>query len=302
MNVKHIKTDLLNIAYLEYGQPDGKPLILMHGFPYDVHAYDEVCRILTEKKEENWHIYVPWLRGFGSTTFLSEETMRSGEQSALAWDLIRFIEALGLERTYLAGFDWGGRAACIVSALYPEKVLGLVSCGVGYNMQNPGTWQRPVSPEVEIRSWYMYYFNTRRGKNALQERRSEVSRFLWKLWSPDWQFTEGDFLKSAVSFENPDFPEVVAHSYRCRIGEEPEDPRYQEISSACAKQPAISVPSVILLGMSDTVTVPPETDTDALHFTGYYKRKLLAGIGHNVPQEAPFALADALEELLKQAV
>ncbi len=300
--VKYLTTDLLRIAYLEYGSREGVPLILLHGFPYDVYAFEKACRLLAGDTETSWHIYVPWLRGYGETAFLSEETIRSGEQGALAYDLVQFMDAAGIEKAYLAGFDWGGRAACIVSALFPERVMGLVSCGVGYNMQDPANWQRPVSPAAEARAWYVYYFNTQRGENALHEKRKDLCRYLWETWSPNWQFTQEEYDKSAASFENPDFAPVVLHSYRCRIGEVPEDSRYGEISRACAQKPPIPVPSIIMLGMADGVTPPPQTDTDKDHFTGFYKRILLPSIGHNVPGEAPEVFADAVRTLRKQSV
>lgn len=299
--VKYLTTDLLRIAYLECGSRDGTPLILLHGFPYDVHAFDKACRLLAEDAERPWHVFVPWLRGYGETSFLSDETMRSGEQGALAHDLMQFMDAAGIERAYLAGFDWGGRAACIVSALFPERVLGLVSCGVGYNMQDPANWQRPATPAAEARAWYMYYFNTQRGENGLYEKRNDICRFLWETWSPNWEFTREEFEQSAASFENPDFAPIVLHSYRCRIGEAPEDPRYSGISRACAGKPPITVPAVILLGTADGVTPPPRTDYDKAHFTGFYKRILLPGIGHNAPGEAPEAFADAIRTLRKQS-
>lgn len=295
--MKTIKTDLLEIAYEEYGSKNGVPLILLHGFPYDVHAYDEAARLLTAEGKPQWRIFVPWLRGYGKTRFLSEKTMRSGDQGALAYDLLSFMDALELPRAFLAGFDWGGRAACIVSALYPERICGLVSCGAAYNMHDPNTWKDPVAAEAEKRSWYVYYLNTERGYRALKERREEFCRFLWQTWSPEWKFTDEEYERSAASFANPDFADVVAHSYRSRIGEVPVDSRYSLISEACAKQPPIRVPSVALLGGSDGVTPPLKTDTAAPHFTGSYRREILRHVGHNVPQEAPQALVHAIMEV-----
>lgn len=297
--IQFVNTSVLRIAYYECGDPEGIPVILLHGFPYDVHAFDEVCRILTgTQSPSRFRVFVPWLRGYGETRFLSAETMRSGEQAALAADLLEFMQALQIPQAVLAGFDWGGRAACIVSALFPEKVLGLVSCGVGYNMHDPGTWQRPDVPEAEARAWYVYYFNTRRGKNALVEKPEELCRFLWGKWSPDWNFSEEEYQKSAESFRNPDFAEVVAHSYRCRIGETPGDERYRLIAEACGRHPDISVPGIVLLGEADGITPPSEEDRDAAHFTGAYERILLPHIGHNVPQEAPETVAEAICQIV----
>ncbi len=295
--IRTVRTDILEIAYAESGAPDGIPVILMHGFPYDIHAYDEASRLLAEDQAQKWHVYVPWLRGYGQTRFLSEETMRSGEQSALAYDLISFMDALSIPKAVLAGYDWGGRAAVIVSALYPDRVLGLVSCGVGYNMHNPAKWQEPALPVREAASWYMYYFNTQRGYNGLTRYRKELCRLLWERWSPEWQFTEEDYALSSAAFDNPDFVDIVTQSYRCRIGEAPEDPRYREISEGCAAQPVIRVPSIVLLGMADTISPPKEQDTDAPHFAGPYRRVLVPHAGHNLPQEQPSVLADAVREV-----
>ena len=290
---KYIDTPLLRICYEESGRPDGLPVILLHGFPYDVRAFDDARDLLADGP---YRLLAPYLRGYGDTQFLSGDTLRSGEQSALAADLLDFMDALNIPRAILAGFDWGGRAACIVSALYPERVIGLVTCGVGYNMHDARTWQQPIAPAAEERSWYVYYFNTERGQQALLRNYTDLCRYLWQLWSPDWRFTEKTYLRSAASFANPDFAAVVAHSYRCRIGEVPEDPHYAHIARRLVDKPAISVPTWVLLGGSDGVTPAPAVDADRARFTGTYVRRVLPHIGHDLPQEAPGALAQAIAE------
>lgn len=298
--MKHICTDLLEIHYREAGSRDGIPVILLHGFPYDIHAFDEAVDFLTEKLEKSgrqYRVLCPYIRGYGPTRFLSEETMRSGEQAALSSDLLAFMDALGIEKAILGGFDWGGRAACIVSALWPERVIGLVTCGVAYNIQNPLAFRNPSAPDREARAWYVYYFHTARGRQALSGGAKELCRYLWKTWSPDWKFSEETFLHSAEAFENPDFSAVVEHSYCHRTGETEGDPQYKEMEQKLSERPQIHVPSVILLGETDGVTCPEDSAADDQMFTNLIGKKILPGIGHNVPQEAPSVFAQAINTL-----
>jgi pimeloyl-ACP methyl ester carboxylesterase len=225
------------------------------GSPYDAHAYDGVASNLAASGHR---CIVPFLRGYGATRFLSPATPRSGEQAALSADLLAFMNALGIEKAILGGYDWGGRAACIVSALWPERVIGVVSAGTGYN----------------------------------------ICRFLWQTCSPSWSFDDATFERSAASFDNPDFVDVVTHSYRHRYGVVPGDPAYAEIQARLAEQPAITVPTVVLLGADEGIDPPSMEDNEAVHFKGAYSRHILAGIGHNVPQEASVAFADAVRKLL----
>jgi pimeloyl-ACP methyl ester carboxylesterase len=289
--MKQIDAGVLRVAYHEAGPVDGPVAVLLHGFPYDVHAYDEVVpRLLAA----GWRCLVPYLRGYGPTRFLREDTLRSGEQAALGADLLCFLDALKVERAVLAGYDWGGRAACVVAALRPERVSGLVSGGPGYNIQRIAQAQRPLSPEAEYRLWYQYYLHGERGRAGLEAHREAFCRLLWQLWSPTWAFTEADYARSAEAFDNPDFVEVVVHSYRHRFALAAGDPAYAPLEKRLAGSPGISVPTVVLEGTSDGVAPPTLDDQVAVHFLGPYRRQLLPDVGHNLPQEAPQAFAEAV--------
>jgi pimeloyl-ACP methyl ester carboxylesterase len=293
--MKRVQAGVLDVAYLEFGPPDGPPAVLLHGFPYDARA----CTAAAERLAAGGvRCLVPYLRGYGPTRFLDPATPRSGEQAALGADLLAFLDALGIARAVLAGYDWGGRAACVVSALWPDRAQGLVSCGVGYNIQNIPASGRPVAPEAEHRLWYQYYLHGERGRAGLTGGREAFCRLLWQLWSPSWAFDAGTYAQTALSFDNPDFVDVVVHSYRHRFGLVPSDPALVEIEARLAAQPAITVPSIVLLGADDGVAPPSATDTDARHFTGPYRREIVAGVGHNFPQEAPEAFAAAVRALL----
>ena len=293
--MKSVAAGDLDIAYHAYGPSDGSPVIFFHGFPYDVRSYDDVAARLAG---EDLRCLVPYLRGYGPTRFLKAETMRSGQQAALAFDLLAFMDALSIPQAVLGGYDWGGRAACIVAALWPERVTGLVSCGRGYNIQDiPNAW-KPGSPAEEARFWYMYYFHTRRGKEGLTQNRHALCQHIWKLWSPTWRFDQQTYDETAVSFENPDFVEVVIHSYRHRFGGIDGDARFDSIETKLAAQPDIKVPTVVMLGADDGVDPPSAEDHDQSHFTGDYRRVVTDGVGHNYPQEAPGAFAEAVLSLL----
>jgi pimeloyl-ACP methyl ester carboxylesterase len=291
--MKTVKAGSLQIAYLELGPVDGPPIVLLHGFPYDVHAYDEVAKILASTGKR---CFTPYLRGFGPTRFLDGQAMRSGEQAAIGADLLAFLDALKIEKAVLAGYDWGGRAACVVAALWPERVSGLVSCG-GYSIQNIAKEHAPVSPEAEHLLWYQYYLHGSRGRAGLTANRKAFCHLLWRLWSPTWRFTEAAFETTAAAFENDDFVEVVIHSYRHRFGLVDGDPAYRHIESRLAAQPTITVPSLVLEGAADAVDPPAKDDPFVGYFTGPYRRQRLEGIGHNVPQEAPEKFADGILSL-----
>lgn len=293
--MKKIAAGVLDVAYEEIGPEGSSPVLLLHGFPYDAHAYDDVARQLAGK---GLRCIVPSLRGYGPTRFLSAETPRSGEQAALGADLLALMDALSIESAILGGYDWGGRAACIVAALWPERVRGLVSCGAGYNIQNIARAGAPLSPEEEFRYWYQYYFHSERGKAGLAANRREFCRLLWRLWSPTWVFDDETFNRSAVAFDNPDFVDVVIHSYRHRFGGIASDPAFAEIEARLAKQPDITVPTIVLQGADDGVDPPQAADRDAPHFSAHYERRILAGVGHNLPQEAPGAFAEAVLSLV----
>ncbi len=240
---------------------------------------------------------MPYLRGYGPTAFLSPATIRSGQQAALAQDLRKLMDALAIPRAAMMGYDWGGRAACIAAALWPERVTCLVT-GQGYNIQDiPGS-TAPLPPEAEQKLWYQYYFHGPRGEAGLTANRHDISRLLWRLWSPTWPFDEATHAATATSFENPDFVAVVIHSYRHRFDYAKGDPAYDSIETALATQPPITVPTIALWGQDDGVRDTPSIDPHAEKFTGAYQRLLLPGIGHNIPQEAPAATVTAILDLL----
>ena len=290
----HIRTSMLDVAYEAHGPVDGEPVILLHGFPYDPRGYDDIAPALAER---GYRVLVPYLRGYGPTRFINAQVMRSGQQAALAKDLLDFMDALSIPRATLAGYDWGGRAACIVAALWPERVRGLVS-GDGYNIQDIAKSLEPRPPETEHRLWYQFYFHTQRGVDGLTANRRAFCQLLWSLWSPSWAAGPSLYGQSAPSFDNPDFVDVVIHSYRHRFMYAPGDPALASIEQALALQPTITVPTISLCGADDGVGPPPLEDDDTQHFCGFYRRQVLPGVGHNIPQEAPQATLAALLELL----
>jgi pimeloyl-ACP methyl ester carboxylesterase len=293
--MKAVRTPTLEIAYEEHGPADGAPVILLHGFPYDGRAYDEVAPPLAD---DGCRVLVPWLRGYGATRFLSADTPRSGEQAALGNDLRQFMDALGIARAALGGYDWGGRAACVVSALWSERVRCLLSCG-GYNLFNTATMNRPAPADREVRLWYQYYFHTPRGVAGLEQNRRDIARTLWSLWSPSWKFDDATFERSAKALDNPDFVAVVIQSYRHRYGNAPGDPALIEIEAALARQPDITVPTINIHGGDSGISPVAEVDAEKRHFTGSYERRVVPKVGHNVPQEAPGETVAALRDLLK---
>ena len=292
--LKYIDTNQLRIAYWDIGPSSGKPVFLMHGFPYDVHAYTEVAKRLST---EGYRCIVPFLRGFGSTTFISDDTLRSGQQAAIAHDLVSLMDALSVQTAIVGGYDWGGRAACIAAALWPERIDGLVSGGVGYNIQNIGEANNPAPPDEEQRYWYIYYFHTDRGIAGLTSNRKELCKHIWHLWSPTWDFDNETYNQTANAFDNTDFVETVIHSYRHRFGIVSGDPLFDEIEEKLSEQPNITVPTIVLQGNDDGVDPPTEADSDIHHFTGGYERRIIEGAGHNLPQEAPIEFSDAVLSL-----
>jgi pimeloyl-ACP methyl ester carboxylesterase len=286
--VKTIEADVLSIAYLEYGPASGWPCILGHGFPYDVNAYAEAAPLLAEADAR---VIVPYLRGFGPTRFLAAETPRSGEQAALGADLLALMDALRIERAVVGGYDWGGRAACIVAALWPERAAALVSAN-SYNIQDIARAMEPASPEEEAAFWYQYYFHSERGRRGLTKDRRAITRLLWRMWSPNWAFDEATFERTASAFNNPDFVEVVIHSYRHRYGLAPGDPRYAPIEAKLAAQPVIAVPAITIDGDSDGVN--PGTKHHAAKFVATHEHRVFRDAGHNLPQERPEEWAQAV--------
>ncbi|KAF1057444.1 alpha/beta hydrolase [Variovorax sp.] len=295
--LRRIEAGVLEVAYHESGPADGPPVLLMHGFPYDIHTYAEVAPLLAA---EGCRTIVPYMRGYGGTRFLSKDTPRSGEQAAFGADLLALLDALKIERAVLAGYDWGGRAACVVAALWPERCAGLVSLN-SYNIQNIAKAMEPDTPENEHSLWYQYYFHSERGRAGLQKDRKAIARLLWKLWSPTWRFDDATFERSAAAFDHPDFVEVVIHSYRHRFGLVAGDPAYANIDRQLAAQPVIRVPAITFDGIDDGVRPPAEAAAHAPRFSGPRSHRLVPGVGHNLPQEAPRAFADAVLELVRGA-
>ncbi len=289
-----VRTPVLEIAYEETGPADGPAVVLMHGFPDDVRTWDGVTSPLAAA---GCRVLVPYLRGYGPTRFLAAGTMRSGQQAALGKDLLDFLDALGVGAASLAGYDWGGRACCIVAALWPARVRALVSVN-GYNIQDIAAAARPASAEAEHRYWYQWYFHTERGRAGLAANRREICALLWRLWSPNHRFAPGAWERTAASFDNPDFVEVVIQSYRHRYGVVPGDPALDAIEARLAQGPPIAVPAIVLDGAADGVGPAPQGDPDRARFTWPgYRRRLVPVAGHFLPREAPEAVVDALLEL-----
>lgn len=291
--MKTVRTATLEIAYEEHGPPGGPPVLLMHGFPDDVRAWDGVAAPLAARGHR---VIVPWLRGYGPTRFLADATPRSGQQAALGDDLRAFLDALDIGRADLVGYDWGGRACCVVAALWPERVTGLVSIG-GYNIQNIARANRPAAAEQELRYWYQWYLHTERGRAGLEANRREICRLLWRLWSPNWQFDDATFERTAAAFDNPDFVAVSVQSYRHRYGAAPGDPALEPLEERLAAQPPIAAPTVVLHGACDGVSPAEDSAGHARFFTGPYVRRVVPVAGHFLPQEAPDAVLTAMAEL-----
>lgn len=288
MRLRLVETPQLSIAVEQHGREDGPVMILLHGFPYSARCFDAVLPHLAGHR-----VLVPHLRGYGETR-LKTGVLHSGAQGALGADLLALMNALAIPTAILAGYDWGGRAACAVAALHPERCTGLLTC-TGYNIQDIARAHEPQPPEREMRHWYQYYFHTARGAAGLAQNRAALCRLLWQLWSPEWRFTDADFAASAAHFDNSDFVEVVLHSYRHRFGLVAGDSAHEDFEAALAKLPPITVPALDLHGGADGVNPTPARPSP--RFTGPFERRILPGIGHNPPQEAPEAFAMALLDL-----
>ena len=293
----HIAAGVLDTAYQAAGPTDGPSVFLMHGFPYDIHAFEEVVPVLAAR---GCRVIVPFLRGFGPTRFLCDDTPRSGEQAALGHDLKQLMEALQTDRAVLAGYDWGGRAACVVAALWPERCAGLLSFN-SYNIQNIANAMTPDTPRNEHSLWYQYYFHSERGRRGLTRDRRGLCRLLWQLWSPTWRFDDATFERSAAAFDNPDFVDVVIHSYRHRFGLVPGDPAVAGIEAALALQPPITVPALTFDGGDDGVRPPAPASQHGHRFTAARTHAVVPGVGHNMPQEVPAVFADAVLSLVEGA-
>jgi pimeloyl-ACP methyl ester carboxylesterase len=293
-SVKQASTATLAIAYEESGRAEGVPVVLLHGFPDDPRTWDGVAPVLAAAGHR---VLVPYLRGYGPTRFLDAKTPRSGEQAVLGNDLLQFMDAVGLKEAILVGYDWGGRAACIVAALWPERARALVSIG-GYNVQNIAAAAAPADPRQEYRYWYWWYFHTERGRRGLETNRRGICRLLWELWSPNWRFDDATFERTAASFDNPDFVDVVIQSYRHRVQNAPGDPAVADVEARLGKQPPIAVPTAVLHGAADSVTPPGDPEREARHFTGRFSRLVVPVAGHFLPREAPETVIEAVKGLL----
>jgi pimeloyl-ACP methyl ester carboxylesterase len=293
--LRRVETDFLNIACYEEGPATGPAVILLHGFPYDIHTYADVAPILAAK---GCRVVVPYLRGYGETRFRDDATPRSGEQAALGADVIALIDALGIKRAVFAGHNWGGRAATVAAALWPDRCAGLVTVN-SYLIQDLSRAMVPGPPENEEAMWYEYYFQLERGRAGLAANRRKIARMLWEEWSPDWDFDDAIFNRSVGALDNPDFVDVAVHSYRHRFGNAEGDPRYAELEKRLAAMPAVSVPAVTLDGDSDGVVAAGDGNASAAKFTARRIHRVVKGAGHNVPQEAPEAFAAALMEVVK---
>jgi pimeloyl-ACP methyl ester carboxylesterase len=289
--IRSVETDALRIAYVERGPAAGWPVILSHGFPYDIHAFDDVAAILSEAGAR---VITPYARGFGPTRFASEAAMRSGQQAARGRDIIQLADALELERPILGGFDWGGNASCVAAALWPERIGGLVSYA-SYDIIDVTGQQRAVAPSLERVFWYQHLFQTERGRACLAEHRRDLCELLWKSWSPDWNFDEATFARSAASFDNPDFVDVVIHCYRSSFGLESGDPALESLEDRLKRKPEIKTPAVSIDGARDPLK-PGGTAEQARMFVGLHEHRVVDA-GHNLPQEAPEAFASAIAKV-----
>jgi pimeloyl-ACP methyl ester carboxylesterase len=292
--VPTVRTPTLEIGYEEWGDAAGAPVVLLHGFPDDAHAWGGVAPPLAAR---GYRVLAPYLRGYGPTRFLDAGAPRMAQQAAIGQDLLDFMDALAIERAGLAGYDWGGRAACIAAILAPARVRALVTIG-GYNVQNTVAPPRPASAEEERAAWYQWYFNTERGRLGLEKNRREICRLLWRDWSPGWRFDDATFEQAAAAFDNPDFVPVVIHSYRHRHRHAPGDPRFDAIERRLAERPRIEVPSVILHGADDAVDFPSRTERHPAMFPDGTERRVIPDAGHFLPREQPGAVMDALLPLL----
>ena len=294
-NVRFVQTPMLNIGYEEHGDASGFPIILLHGFPYDIRSFDGVIAPLVEAGHR---VIVPYLRGYGPTSFLDPDAPRMAEQAAIGQDVVDLAAALGINRMALAGFDWGLRAGCITSILHPEMVAGFVAMG-GYSVQNTVQKEQPAPAFREARMWYQWYFNTEQGRVGLEENRRDIIRHLWETWAPTWDYTDEAFNLSAPSFDNPDFVDIVLHSYRHRHMNAPGEDRFIEVELNLAKGLPVTVPSIVLRGADSGLGAPSQDPSaDERNFTQLVARRIVSGAGHDLPVQRPDAVSAALLELL----
>ncbi len=291
--LKQIYAGVLNVGYAEAGPADGRPVILLHGWPYDIYSFVDVAPLLAAAR---YRVIVPYLRGYGTTRFLSSETFRNGQPSALALDSIALMDALKIDKAIVAGFDWGARTANIIAALWPERCKAMVSVS-GYLIGNQEAGKMPLPPKAELEWWYQYYFATERGRTGYDKYRRDFAKLIWQLASPKWKFDDATFERSAVSFDNPDHVGIVIHNYRWRLGLVEGEAKYDDLEKRLAEAPVITVPTITLEG--DANGAPhPDASSYAKKFSGKYQHRLIKrGIGHNLPQEAPQAFAKAVVDV-----
>jgi pimeloyl-ACP methyl ester carboxylesterase len=291
--VKQIKAGLLDVGYADVGPQSGPPVVLLHGWPYDIHSYSDVAASLAG---QGYRVIIPHLRGYGSTRFLADETVRNGQQSTFAVDTIDLMDALGIKQAIVAGFDWGSRTAAVIGALWPERCKALV-CVSGYLLVNLEANQQPLPPRAELGWWYQYYFATDRGRRGYDANRYEFNKLIWQLASPTWHFDEETYRRSASAFDNPDHVAIVVHNYRWRLGLAPGEQQYEALEQRLSAAPAITVPTITIA--SDFDGAAADGAAYAKRFVGPYAHRVLKGVGHNVPQEAPDAFAKAIVDVAR---
>jgi pimeloyl-ACP methyl ester carboxylesterase len=292
-SLKQIDAGLLNIGYVEAGPSDGPTVLLLHGWPYDIHSFVDVAPVLAQA---GYRVIIPYLRGYGTTRFLSSDTLRNGQPSVVALDSLALMDALKIERAILAGFDWGARSANIIAAIFPERCKGLVSVS-GYLIGSQQAGKVPLPPQAELQWWYQYYFATERGRAGYDKYRHDFAKLIWQLASPNWDFDEATFERSAAALDNPDHVSIVIHNYRWRLGVAQGEPHYDELEQRLAEGPTITVPTITLEGDANGA---PHLDASAYasKFSGRYEHRVIeGGVGHNLPQEAPQAFAQAVVDV-----
>jgi pimeloyl-ACP methyl ester carboxylesterase len=289
-SLKQINAGLLNVGYAEAGPRGGPPVILLHGWPYDIYSYVDVAPLLAAK---GYRVIVPYLRGYGTTRFLSAETIRNGQQSVVAVDIVALMDALKIQKAILGGFDWGARTANVIAALWPERCKAMVSVS-GYLIGSPASNKMPLPPKAELAWWYQYYFATERGQAGYEQYRHDFAKLIWQIASPKWNFDDATFDRTAGSFNNPDHVSIVIHNYRWRLGSAQGEPQYDELEKRLAEGPVITVPTITLEGDANGAPHPDEASY-AKKFSGRYEHQTIrGGVGHNLPQEAPQAFANAV--------
>ncbi|WP_183561045.1 alpha/beta fold hydrolase [Mucilaginibacter sp. SP1R1] len=296
-NIKQIQAGVLDVGYAEAGPANGEPVILLHGWPYDIHSYAEVSTLLAA---QGYRVIVPHLRGHGTTKFLSAQTVRNGQQAAIATDIIALMDALKIEKAIIGGFDWGARTANIIAALWPERCKALVSVS-GYLIGSQQANKAPLPPKAELSWWYQFYFATERGRMGYEANRRDFAKLIWETASPQWHFDDATFQRSAVSLDNPDHVAIVIHNYRWRLGLADGEAKYDDLEKTLATGPAITVPTVTLEGDANGAPHPDPVNYAAKFKGKYAHHTIKGGIGHNLPQEAPKAFADAIIEAISFA-